>query len=63
MFANDGSFMEMFKKKMEEEKRRKETEATGRGGEGARSSEQGQSQVDKKPAALTSFVRGLAVVR
>uniref|UniRef100_A0A672GR66 Telomerase RNA component interacting RNase n=1 Tax=Salarias fasciatus TaxID=181472 RepID=A0A672GR66_SALFA len=31
VFANDGSFMEMFKKKMEEEKRRKEMEQSGDG--------------------------------
>ncbi|XP_034046692.1 telomerase RNA component interacting RNase [Thalassophryne amazonica] len=49
VFANDGSFMEMFKKKMEEEKRKKETQQTG-------GDEQGQSSVERKPAAVTSFV-------
>lgn len=46
-FANDGSFMEMFKKKMEEEMRKKAQGADG---------EQGH----KKPPPVTSFVRGLA---
>ncbi|KAJ0058037.1 hypothetical protein NL108_007264 [Boleophthalmus pectinirostris] len=31
VFANDGSFMEMFKKKMEEEKRKKEAQPSGVG--------------------------------
>ncbi|XP_070703439.1 telomerase RNA component interacting RNase [Pempheris klunzingeri] len=54
VFANDGSFMEMFKKKMEEEKRKKtETEQTG--GD-ARATEQGQTSVEKKPPPVTSFV-------
>ncbi|XP_029014642.1 telomerase RNA component interacting RNase [Betta splendens] len=53
-FANDGSFMEMFKKKMEEEARRKtETQQTGGA---ARASEQGQASVDRKPPPVTSFV-------
>ncbi|XP_076608459.1 telomerase RNA component interacting RNase [Chaetodon auriga] len=52
VFANDGSFMEMFKK-MEEEKRKKETQHTG--GE-ARATEQGQTSVEKKPPPVTSFV-------
>ncbi|XP_054463319.1 telomerase RNA component interacting RNase [Anoplopoma fimbria] len=53
-FANDGSFMEMFKKKMEEaEKRKKESQQTG--GE-ARATEQGQASVEKKPPPVTSFV-------
>ncbi|XP_060945360.1 telomerase RNA component interacting RNase [Limanda limanda] len=56
-FANDGSFMEMFKKKMEaEERRRKEQQAGGAAGGDARASEQGQTPVDKKPPAVTSFV-------
>uniref|UniRef100_A0AAQ4QD43 Telomerase RNA component interacting RNase n=1 Tax=Gasterosteus aculeatus aculeatus TaxID=481459 RepID=A0AAQ4QD43_GASAC len=59
-FANDGSFMEMFKKKMEAEaKRKKDTQQSG--GE-ARATEQGQTPVEKKPPPVTSFVRGLAVV-
>lgn len=61
-FANDGSFMEMFKKKMEEEKRKKETQQTG-GEERRATTEQGQTSVEKKPPPVTSFVRGLAVVR
>lgn len=60
VFANDGSFMEMFKKKMEAEKRKKEIQQTG--GD-ARATEQGQTSVEKKPPPVTSFVRGLAVVR
>lgn len=60
VFANDGSFMEMFKKKMEEEKRKREIQQTG--GD-ARATEQGQTSVEKKPPPVTSFVRGLAVVR
>ncbi|XP_037646969.1 telomerase RNA component interacting RNase isoform X3 [Sebastes umbrosus] len=62
VFANDGSFMEMFKKKMEqEEKRKKETQQQDTCGE-ARATEQGQTPVEKKPLPVTSFVRGLAVV-
>ncbi|KAM7372425.1 hypothetical protein PAMP_009591 [Pampus punctatissimus] len=54
VFANDGSFMEMFKKKMEEaERRKKETQQTG--GD-ARATEQGQTPVEKKPPPVTSFV-------
>ncbi|XP_074552824.1 telomerase RNA component interacting RNase [Halichoeres trimaculatus] len=49
-FANDGSFMEMFKKKMEEEQRKKET-----GGE-ATATVQGQTPVEKRPPPVTSFV-------
>ncbi|KAM9780316.1 telomerase RNA component interacting RNase [Neosynchiropus ocellatus] len=45
-FANDGSFMEMFKKKMEQEMKKSED------GSGT---EHGHSPQDKKPA-LTSFV-------
>ncbi|XP_053708093.1 telomerase RNA component interacting RNase [Synchiropus splendidus] len=46
-FANDGSFMEMFKKKMEEAEMKKSEDASG--------TEHGQSPQDRKPA-LTSFV-------
>ncbi|XP_029292944.1 telomerase RNA component interacting RNase [Cottoperca gobio] len=53
VFANDGSFMEMFKKKMEEETRKKETQHTS--GE-SRDTEQGQTSVEKKPPPVTSFV-------
>ncbi|XP_034528819.1 telomerase RNA component interacting RNase isoform X2 [Notolabrus celidotus] len=49
-FANDGSFMEMFKKKMEEEQRNKES-----GGEAA-DSVQGQTPVEKRPPPVASFV-------
>ncbi|XP_054891557.1 telomerase RNA component interacting RNase [Poeciliopsis prolifica] len=52
-FANDGSFMEIFKKKMEEERRKKEAQGTG--GE-ARATEQGQTSVEKKALPVTSFV-------
>uniref|UniRef100_H2MNP9 Telomerase RNA component interacting RNase n=1 Tax=Oryzias latipes TaxID=8090 RepID=H2MNP9_ORYLA len=34
VFANDGSFMELFKKKMEEEKRKKEAQLAGAGDAG-----------------------------
>ncbi|XP_074511685.1 telomerase RNA component interacting RNase isoform X2 [Sebastes fasciatus] len=55
VFANDGSFMEMFKKKMEqEEKRKKETQQQDTCGE-ARDTEQGQTPVEKKPLPVTSF--------
>ncbi|XP_037646968.1 telomerase RNA component interacting RNase isoform X2 [Sebastes umbrosus] len=55
VFANDGSFMEMFKKKMEqEEKRKKETQQQDTCGE-ARATEQGQTPVEKKPLPVTSF--------
>lgn len=60
VFANDGSFMELFKKKMEDERRKKEMQQTG--GD-ARATEQGQTPVEKKAPPVTSFVRGLAVVR
>lgn len=60
VFANDGSFMELFKKKMEEERRKKEMQQTG--GD-ARATEHGQTPVEKKAPPVTSFVRGLAVVR
>ncbi|XP_072225762.1 telomerase RNA component interacting RNase isoform X2 [Leuresthes tenuis] len=53
VFANDGSFMELFKRKMEEEKRKKETQQTG--GD-ARPTEQGQTSVEKKAPPVTSFV-------
>ncbi|XP_015234823.1 telomerase RNA component interacting RNase isoform X2 [Cyprinodon tularosa] len=53
VFANDGSFMEIFKKKMEEEKRKREAQGTG--GE-ARATEQGQTSVEKKAPPVTSFV-------
>lgn len=60
-FANDGSFMEMFKKKMEEEEaRRRKTEMQRSGGS---ATGLGQTSMEKKPPAVTSFVRGLAVVR
>lgn len=58
VFANDGSFMEVFKKKMEEENKKKEMKHTGGHATG-----HGQTSVEKKPPAVTSFVRGLAVVR
>lgn len=58
VFANDGSFMEMFKKKMEEEKRKKEGQSSGVG-----TSSEPASEADKKSAPVTTFVRGLAVVR
>ncbi|XP_056144707.1 telomerase RNA component interacting RNase isoform X2 [Lampris incognitus] len=51
-FANDGSFMEMFKKKMEEESRKKEKRASGDAG----TTEQGQSAVERKLPPVTSFV-------
>ncbi|KAM9843790.1 telomerase RNA component interacting RNase [Aulostomus maculatus] len=51
VFANDGSFMEMFKKKMEEEMRKK-AQDTG----DATATEQGQTPVEKKPPPVTSFV-------
>ncbi|KAM6956982.1 telomerase RNA component interacting RNase [Aplochiton taeniatus] len=54
-FANDGSFMEMFKKKMEDEKRKKQME---QGSSDTSTPDQGQSQPtqEKKPPAMTSFV-------
>lgn len=51
-FANDGSFMELFKKKMEDERRRKELEEAGNG----------QATEDKKPVSMASFVRGFLAV-
>lgn len=52
-FANDGSFMEIFKKKMEEEQRK--TEMGHKGGNGSR---HGQTTTTKKPPPVTNFVRG-----
>ncbi|XP_054615976.1 telomerase RNA component interacting RNase [Dunckerocampus dactyliophorus] len=46
-FANDGSFMEMFKKKMEEEMMKKAQDTDG---------EQGHASVGKKPPPVTTFV-------
>ncbi|KAG7491571.1 hypothetical protein MATL_G00005200 [Megalops atlanticus] len=53
VFANDGSFLEMFKKKMEEEKRKAEM-AQGHGNKD--SAEEGQSTQEKKTFSVTSFV-------
>ncbi|KAK7940226.1 hypothetical protein WMY93_003552 [Mugilogobius chulae] len=50
VFANDGSFMEMFKKKMEEERRKKEGQTSGVGTSTEHAPE------DKKPPAVTTFV-------
>ncbi|KAM4535333.1 telomerase RNA component interacting RNase [Fundulus diaphanus] len=55
VFANDGSFMEIFKKKMEEEERKRKGEAPQSGGE-ARATDQGQTSVEKKAPPVTSFV-------
>ncbi|KAK9978556.1 hypothetical protein ABG768_020302 [Culter alburnus] len=53
-FANDGSFMEMFKKKMEEEERRKrETEEQEKTKSPAPA---GQAAQDKKPCSVSSIV-------
>ncbi|CAL1588524.1 unnamed protein product [Knipowitschia caucasica] len=49
-FANDGSFMEMFKKKMEAEKRKKEADTSGIGTRTEHAPE------DKKSPAVTTFV-------
>lgn len=58
VFANDGSFMEMFKKMEEEKKKKKEKEQTGG------DTEKGQTSASqRKPPPVTSFVRGLPVVR
>ncbi|XP_004071887.1 telomerase RNA component interacting RNase [Oryzias latipes] len=54
VFANDGSFMELFKKKMEEEKRKKEAQLAGAGDAGP--NEQGQTSLEKKPPPVTTFV-------
>ncbi|KAL0993060.1 hypothetical protein UPYG_G00102720 [Umbra pygmaea] len=51
-FANDGSFMEMFKKKMEEEKRKKTDQGCGDNG----TADEGQSTQEKKTPSVTSFV-------
>lgn len=56
-FANDGSFMELFKKKMEEEQKKSEM-----GHQGGDVSGHGQATTTKKPPPVTNFVRGLAVV-
>ncbi|XP_066531969.1 telomerase RNA component interacting RNase [Hoplias malabaricus] len=53
-FANDGSFMELFKKKMEEEKRKRELEEEGKSEKN--SAEEGQSSQGKKTLSVTSFV-------
>lgn len=58
-FANDGSFMELFKKKMEEEQRKKEP-GQASSSESA-TADQGQSTVEKRTSSVASFVRGLAV--
>lgn len=52
-FANDGSFMEMFKKKMEEERRKKEV---GQASCSESTADQGQSTVEKKTSSVASFV-------
>lgn len=57
-FANDGSFMEIFKKKMEEEQRKREMGHQGGDGSG-----HGQTTMTKKPPPVTNFVRVLAVVK
>ncbi|KAI4894953.1 hypothetical protein NFI96_015762 [Prochilodus magdalenae] len=53
-FANDGSFMELFKKKMEEERRKKELEGEEKSEKN--SAEAGQSSQGKKTFNVTSFV-------
>ncbi|XP_006631676.1 telomerase RNA component interacting RNase [Lepisosteus oculatus] len=53
VFANDGSFLEMFKKKMEEEKRKTETQQ-GQGDKGT--TQEGQRTQEKKPFSVTSIV-------
>ncbi|XP_008328955.1 telomerase RNA component interacting RNase isoform X2 [Cynoglossus semilaevis] len=51
VFANDGSFMEMFKKMEEEKKKKKEKEQTGG------DTEKGQTSASqRKPPPVTSFV-------
>ncbi|KAK7175447.1 hypothetical protein R3I93_002377 [Phoxinus phoxinus] len=53
-FANDGSFMEMFKKKMEEEeKRKRETEEEEKTKSPAPA---GQASQDQKPCSVSSIV-------
>ncbi|XP_053300213.1 telomerase RNA component interacting RNase [Pleuronectes platessa] len=56
-FANDGSFMEMFKKKMEAEERRKRSskQQEEQQQETPELQNRGQTPVDKKPPAVTSF--------
>ncbi|KAI1886790.1 hypothetical protein AGOR_G00199440 [Albula goreensis] len=53
VFANDGSFLEMFKKKMEEENRKQEM-THGQSNKG--STEREQSTEEKKTFSVTSFV-------
>ncbi|XP_041867676.1 telomerase RNA component interacting RNase [Melanotaenia boesemani] len=53
VFANDGSFMEIFKKRMEEEKMKREVQQTG-GDAGP--TEQGQTSLEKKAPPVTTFV-------
>lgn len=56
-FANDGSFMELFKKKMEEEERRKrELEDEEEGKSEQNSADAGQSSHSKKTFNVASFV-------
>jgi len=54
-FANDGSFMEMFKKKMEEERRKKEAEPESFP-ESTAAADEGQSTVEKRTSSVASFV-------
>ncbi|KAL6460661.1 hypothetical protein SRHO_G00011860 [Serrasalmus rhombeus] len=53
-FANDGSFMELFKKKMEEERRKRELQEEGKSEKN--SAEAGQSSQGKKTLSVTNFV-------
>ncbi|XP_062387901.1 telomerase RNA component interacting RNase [Sardina pilchardus] len=53
-FANDGSFMEMFKKKMEAERRKKGSEQASPSEEST--ADQGQSTVEKRTSSVASFV-------
>lgn len=55
-FANDGSFMEMFKKKMEEEEEKRRKTETQQSSGSAIAAGLGQTSVEKKPPAVTSFV-------
>lgn len=60
LYANDGSFLELFKKKMEEqEKMKRETEE---GQANKSSANEGQSTAEKKTFNVTNFVRDLAVI-
>ncbi|XP_042563144.1 telomerase RNA component interacting RNase [Clupea harengus] len=52
-FANDGSFMELFKKKMEAERRKKES---GQASCSESTADQGQSTVEKRTSSVASFV-------